>query len=225
MEFSDYLKILASKDGSDLYLSTGAPPCAKFQGVLRPLEKDPMPPGAIKTIAYSLMDDEQRQEFEHELEMNLSISLPGVGRFRINIFRQRNEISIVARNIKMDIPQFDDLGLPPLTGGWVSDFMSAEESPPSIVTAAVQRAYLTFLAHLPDSHIVRKHGAALAHSVMRSAQLWQARALAGEPLDADPQFAAWDLELKAAGLNPGTSADLTVAALFVAGLVVGWHGS
>jgi len=114
MEFSDYLKILASKDGSDLYLSTGAPPCAKFQGVLRPLEKDPMPPGAIKTIAYSLMDDEQRQEFEHELEMNLSISLPGVGRFRINIFRQRNEISIVARNIKMDIPQFDDLGLPPI---------------------------------------------------------------------------------------------------------------
>jgi len=114
MEFSDYLKILASKDGSDLYLSTGAPPCAKFQGVLRPLEKDPMPPGAIKTIAYSLMDDEQRQEFEHELEMNLAISLPGVGRFRINIFRQRNEISVVARNIKMDIPQFDELGLPPI---------------------------------------------------------------------------------------------------------------
>lgn len=114
MEFSDYLKILASKDGSDLYLSTGAPPCAKFQGVLRPLEKDPMPPGAIKAIAYSLMDDEQRQEFEHELEMNLAISLAGVGRFRINIFRQRNEISIVARNIKMDIPQFDELGLPPV---------------------------------------------------------------------------------------------------------------
>lgn len=114
MEFSDYLKILASKDGSDLYLSTGAPPCAKFQGVLRPLEKDPMAPGAIKTIAYSLMDDEQRHEFEHELEMNLAISLAGIGRFRINIFRQRNEISIVARNIKMDIPQFDELGLPPI---------------------------------------------------------------------------------------------------------------
>ena len=114
MEFNEYLKTLASKDGSDLYLSTGAPPCAKFQGVLRPLEKDPMPPGAIKSIAYGLMDDEQRQEFEHELEMNLAISLPGVGRFRINIFRQRNEISIVARNIKMDIPNFTELGLPPV---------------------------------------------------------------------------------------------------------------
>jgi twitching motility protein PilU len=113
MEFNDYLKFLASRDGSDLYLSTGAPPCAKFQGVLRPLEKEVMAPGAIKEIAYGLMDDEQRQEFEHELEMNLAISLAGVGRFRINIFRQRNEISIVARNIKMDIPQFDELGLPP----------------------------------------------------------------------------------------------------------------
>jgi twitching motility protein PilU len=113
MEFNDYLKFLASRDGSDLYLSTGAPPCAKFQGVLRPLEKEVMAPGAIKEIAYGLMDEEQRQEFEHELEMNLAISLAGVGRFRINIFRQRNEISIVARNIKMDIPQFDELGLPP----------------------------------------------------------------------------------------------------------------
>jgi twitching motility protein PilU len=114
MEFADYLKILSSKDGSDLYLSTGAPPCAKFQGVLRPLEKDALAPGAIKTIAYGLMDNEQRQEFEQELEMNLAISLPGVGRFRINIFRQRNEISIVARNIKMDIPHYENLGLPPV---------------------------------------------------------------------------------------------------------------
>ncbi|MDB6062617.1 MAG: type pili twitching motility protein PilT [Verrucomicrobiaceae bacterium] len=114
MDFNEYLKILASKDGSDLYLSTGAPPCAKFQGVLRPLEKDPMPPGAIKAIAYTLMDNEQRLEFEQELEMNLAISLAGIGRFRINIFRQRNEISIVARNIKMDIPRFEELGLPPV---------------------------------------------------------------------------------------------------------------
>ena len=89
----------------------------------------------------------------------------------------------------------------------------------TVVTDAVQRLYLAFLAIRPDSHIVRKHGVALAHSVMRSAQPWRARALAGEHLDADPGFAAWDLELKAAGLNPGTSADFTVAALFVAGLV------
>lgn len=112
MEFNDYLRILAKNDGSDLYLSTGAPPCAKFHGTLKPLEKEPMSPGAIALIAHDVMDEEQRAEFEHELEMNLAISLKGIGRFRINIFRQRNEVSIVARNIQTEIPKFDDLKLP-----------------------------------------------------------------------------------------------------------------
>ena len=112
MEFEDYLKILASKDGSDLYLSTGAPPCAKFQGALKPLEKATMQPGQIKEIAYSLMDSRQQEEFEEELEMNFAYSIPTIGRFRVNIFMQRNEISIVARNIKVEIPKFDDLKLP-----------------------------------------------------------------------------------------------------------------
>ncbi|MBX9754293.1 MAG: PilT/PilU family type 4a pilus ATPase, partial [Pseudomonadaceae bacterium] len=58
------------------------------------------------------MDASQREEFERELEMNLAISIPSVGRFRINIFKQRNEVSIVARNIKMEIPTFEDLKLP-----------------------------------------------------------------------------------------------------------------
>lgn len=107
-----YLNILAKKDGSDLYLSTGAPPCAKFQGVLKPLATEPFKPGDIEAIANAIMDDEQRTVFAHELEMNLAISIHGVGRFRINIFKQRNEVAIVARNIKTDIPQFDALGLP-----------------------------------------------------------------------------------------------------------------
>jgi len=114
MTFTDYLRILAKNDGSDLYLSTGAPPCAKFQGVLKPLEKSPMAPGEIAKIAAEIMDEEQREEFERELEMNLAISISGVGRFRINIFKQRNEVSIVARNIKTEIPNFDDLKLPPV---------------------------------------------------------------------------------------------------------------
>jgi len=107
-----YLNILAKKDGSDLYLSTGAPPCAKFQGTLKPLSQDIYKAGEIEAIANELMDEEQRNVFKHELEMNLAISIHGVGRFRINIFKQRNEVSIVARNIKTDIPQFDSLGLP-----------------------------------------------------------------------------------------------------------------
>jgi triphosphoribosyl-dephospho-CoA synthase len=89
---------------------------------------------------------------------------------------------------------------------------------PAALAATVQGVYLAFLATLPDSHIVRKHGLAVAHTVMRSAQAWRSRAQDGLTLDTDPGFAAWDVELKAAGLNPGTSADFTVATLFARGL-------
>ncbi len=114
MELAQMLQILASQDGSDLYLATGVPPCAKFQGILKPLTNEPLTPGAVSAIANSIMDDEQRQQFDKELEMNLALSLSKVGRFRVNIFKQRNEVSIVARNIKLDIPKFDDLFLPPI---------------------------------------------------------------------------------------------------------------
>ncbi|WP_110951221.1 PilT/PilU family type 4a pilus ATPase [Pseudomonas bohemica] len=112
MDFPALLKVLATQDGSDLYLSTGAPPCAKFNGVLKPLGTEAFKPGDVALIADGIMDVEQRQDFERELEMNLAFSLSGVGRFRINIFKQRNEVSIVARNIKLDIPRFEDLHLP-----------------------------------------------------------------------------------------------------------------
>jgi len=73
-----------------------------------------MKPGQIKDIAYTMMDEEQQSEFETELEMNLAYTISGIGRFRVNIFKQRNEISIVARNIVTEIPSVDTLGLPPV---------------------------------------------------------------------------------------------------------------
>ncbi len=112
MKFNQYLTLLARKGGSDLYLSTGAPPSAKFHGKLVTIGNEPIPPGEVKTIAYEIMDQEQREEFDSELEMNLAYSISGVGRFRINIFKQRNEIALVARNIVTEIPSADDLGLP-----------------------------------------------------------------------------------------------------------------
>ncbi len=112
MPIKKFLEVLAKHDGSDLYLSTGAPPSGKFQGVLKPLSKDVLKPGQIAEMIKEVMDDDQRHEFEHELELNMAISLPGIGRFRLNMFRQRNEVSVVARNIVTDIPRFDDLGLP-----------------------------------------------------------------------------------------------------------------
>ncbi|MEI6269553.1 MAG: PilT/PilU family type 4a pilus ATPase [Methylococcaceae bacterium] len=112
MELNEYLKILANNDGSDLYLTAEAPPVGKFEGTLRPLEKVRLTPTRIKEIAYSLMNEDQQKAFESVPEMNLAISEPGIGRFRVNIFKQRNSFALVIRNIKIDIPNADKLGLP-----------------------------------------------------------------------------------------------------------------
>ena len=87
--------------------------------------------------------------------------------------------------------------------------------------AAVQRVFLHWLSNFPDSHIVRRHGEAVAQNVMSAAQGWSDRAVPGE----DPAFAEWDETLKAAAINPGTSADLTVATLFGTEIAGAWHGT
>jgi len=112
MEIKDYLRIMVKYDASDLYLTTGAPPSAKIQGELKALSKDSLAPGTVKDVAYKIMNKEQTAEFEAAPEMNLAISEPGVGRFRVNIFQQRNQCAIVIRNIKTSIPEMKTLGLP-----------------------------------------------------------------------------------------------------------------
>ncbi len=112
MELKDYLKIMVMKDASDLYLATMAPASAKIQGQLVPLEKSPLAPGRVEEIANQIMNEEQQQDFKERPEMNLAISETGVGRFRVNIFKQRNQTSMVIRAIKTDIPNWQDLGLP-----------------------------------------------------------------------------------------------------------------
>jgi twitching motility protein PilU len=112
MELKEYLKILVDRDGSDLYLSTGAVASAKFQGELTPIENERLNSGRIKEIAYGIMDEDQKEAFERIPELNLAISESGVGRFRVNIFKQRNEFSMVVRNIETNIPDVEKLGLP-----------------------------------------------------------------------------------------------------------------
>ncbi len=112
MDFKGYLRTMVDRDASDLYLSSAAPVSAKIDGTLQPLEDTRLTSEQIKDVAYSVMDIDQIREFEHKPEMNLAISEEGIGRFRVNIFRQRNSISMVIRNIKTDIPDWQMLGLP-----------------------------------------------------------------------------------------------------------------
>lgn len=112
MNFKEYLKIMVMRDASDLYLTTGAPPSCKIQGILTPIEPDPLPPNRVKQIAYEIMDKDQIATFEQTPEMNLAVSETGVGRFRVNIFKQRSQVGMVVRAIKMEIPSPETLGLP-----------------------------------------------------------------------------------------------------------------
>jgi len=114
MDFKQYLRILVKNDGSDLYLTFNAPPSAKFQGELKALSRDRMTSEQLEEIANFLMNKEQKEQFEAKPEMNLALDEPDIGRFRINIFKQRTHLAMVIRNIKVDIPNADALGLPPI---------------------------------------------------------------------------------------------------------------
>lgn len=103
---------MAERSASDLFFSTGAPPHMKIEGVSTPMGQGPLPPGAIKEIAYKLMDEQQIQEFEEEWESNFAISVEDIGRFRVNVFMQRGEVGMVMRHIKSDIPTLESLNLP-----------------------------------------------------------------------------------------------------------------
>ena len=114
MEIIPYLKLMVQKNGSDLFFSTGAPPNLKAEGRTMPIGDSPMGPGMVRKLAYSIMSDDQVSEFERTMECNLAISINGLGRFRVNVFRQRGDAAMVIRYIKGVIPSIDELNLPPI---------------------------------------------------------------------------------------------------------------
>ncbi len=114
MNIDPYLKLMVEQNASDLFFTTGAPVCTKVEGVTRRVSRNVLEPGVVQKIAYSIMDEQQVNEFEMTKEMNLGISVAGAGRFRVNVYYQRGEVSMVIRFIKGDIPELEDLGLPPI---------------------------------------------------------------------------------------------------------------
>lgn len=114
MELQALLKSMVEQEASDLYLTTGAPPCAKVHGSLKLMDRTPLAPGEVKKVGYALMDEEQIVSFESKPEMNLAISESGLGRFRVNIFKQRSEVAMVVRHINSNIPSLETLGVPPI---------------------------------------------------------------------------------------------------------------
>ncbi len=112
MDIKLLLRLMAEKNASDLFFSTGAPPHMKIEGVSTPMGQGALPIGAIKNIAYDIMTQKQIDEFEEEWEQNFAISVGDIGRFRVNVFMQRGEVGMVMRHIKSDIPNLETLKLP-----------------------------------------------------------------------------------------------------------------
>jgi twitching motility protein PilU len=106
------LTAMSNAGGSDLFVSADFPPSMKIQGQMKPMTNQRLTAEVARSLAYAVMNESQRTEFEKELECNFAISLPGVSRFRVNVFMQQQNVGIVVRTIVNEIPDLAQLGLP-----------------------------------------------------------------------------------------------------------------
>ena len=112
MDFTELLIEMVKQQASDLFISVGAPPQIKVEGNTVSLSKVELDSEATRSLVYSMMTEEQMKTFERDLELNMAMHLPKVGRFRVNVFNQRGEPAVVFRYIKDKIPSISTLGLP-----------------------------------------------------------------------------------------------------------------
>jgi len=112
MDLTALLAHMVNMRASDLFISVGAAPTIKVEGHSTPISSDLISPQQAQELIYSIMDDEQSKCFENAMELNMGLNLPNVGRFRINVYRQRGDPALVARYIKSEVPSISALGLP-----------------------------------------------------------------------------------------------------------------
>src|SRR4030067_32102 len=114
MHIDDLLREVVENQGSDLHLTGGIKPTMRVWGKLAPMEQyDVLTPEDTFQLGYSMLNTFQKQKFEKFWELDLSYGVPGLGRFRVNIYRQRGAVGIAARVIPMTIPSIEALNLPP----------------------------------------------------------------------------------------------------------------
>ena len=113
MDLTQLFKFMADKQASDMYISAGSPVLMKIEGETMPLNSQVLDGETVKKIAYSLMTEANIKTFEDTLELNFGFGVPNIGKFRINVFRQRGSVALVARYISSSVPMIAALGLPP----------------------------------------------------------------------------------------------------------------
>ncbi len=108
----DLLEYMVEKDASDIYITTGLPPMFRVEGIIHPYESRSLTSADTEALAQGIMNERQARLFEERNEMNLALFRSELGRFRVNIFRQRGDVGLVIRQIKLLIRTIDDWGLP-----------------------------------------------------------------------------------------------------------------
>ena len=112
MDITELLAFSARQNASDLHLSAGLPPMIRVDGEIRRVNVPPMDHGEVQSLIYDIMNDQQRRDFEDQLETDFSFEVPGVARFRVNAFNQSRGAGAVFRTIPSKILSLEDLGMP-----------------------------------------------------------------------------------------------------------------
>ncbi|ABD71576.1 twitching motility protein [Rhodoferax ferrireducens T118] len=111
---NDLLKLMISRNGSDLFLTADFPPAIKVDGKVTKVSPQALTAAHTLSLARSIMSDKQVAEFERTKECNFAIAPPGVGRFRVSAFIQQGRVGLVLRVIPLSVPTIDGLGVPPI---------------------------------------------------------------------------------------------------------------
>lgn len=106
------LTVMVKQDASDIYITSGMAPAYRINSKVMPLKQQPLTAIQCEQLANATMSEKQRAEFSEKLEMNLAIAYDSLGRFRVNIFKQRGDVGMVIRRITTDVPTLEDLHLP-----------------------------------------------------------------------------------------------------------------
>lgn len=114
LDIRKLLTVMTEHNASDLYITVDSPPSYRVNGVVRPAGNRCLDPESSEMLAMSVMSEKQQREFMETNEMNLALYYPSLGRFRVNIYRQRGCVGMVIRQIKSHIATIDDLELPPV---------------------------------------------------------------------------------------------------------------
>jgi twitching motility protein PilU len=106
------LGVMSRAGASDLFIANDFPPSMKVHGSMQPMLAGKLTTEVTRKLAHAMMNERQREEFARELECNFAISVPGVARFRVNVFVQQQHVGMVFRTIPVEIPSVEQLGLP-----------------------------------------------------------------------------------------------------------------